>query len=136
MIADFPAWYAAWQQIEIPVHRSFHLVNLLTGTRPGELARLRWQDIDLRERTLTIVAAKAGSDIAVPLSIEIVRALMLARGADPVLVFPGGARLGRHDQLPAQGMDLRRTYRTVAANLRVDEMIAHFLMGHAPAGIS
>jgi hypothetical protein len=31
---------------------------------------------------------------------------------------------------------LRRTFRTVAADCGVDEMLSHFLMGHAPAGIS
>jgi hypothetical protein len=35
-----------------------------------------------------------------------------------------------------QGMMLRRTYRTVAADCGVDEMLAHFLMGHAPSRIS
>jgi hypothetical protein len=32
--------------------------------------------------------------------------------------------------------ELRHTYRTVAADVGVDEMLAHFLLGHAPAGIS
>jgi hypothetical protein len=30
----------------------------------------------------------------------------------------------------------RHTYRTVAANLAVDDLLIHFLMGHAPEGIS
>jgi integrase len=34
------------------------------------------------------------------------------------------------------GVGLRRTFRSVAADCGVDEMLAHFLMGHAPAGIS
>jgi hypothetical protein len=66
----------------------------------------------------------------------IVRALKMAKGADGVLVFPDCAQRGRHDDLPARGVELRRTYRTVAADCGVDEMLAHFLMGHAPAGIS
>jgi hypothetical protein len=31
---------------------------------------------------------------------------------------------------------LRHTYRTVAADLGVDDLLIHFLMGHAPEGIS
>jgi hypothetical protein len=50
-------------------------------------------------------------------------------------VFPGSGRWAK-DDLPATGMDLRRTYRTIAADLGVDELIAHFLMGHAPDGVS
>jgi len=31
---------------------------------------------------------------------------------------------------------LRHTYRTVAADLGVDDLLIHFLMGHTPVGIS
>jgi hypothetical protein len=31
---------------------------------------------------------------------------------------------------------LRHTYRTVAADLKTDNLISHFLLGHAPRGIS
>jgi hypothetical protein len=33
-------------------------------------------------------------------------------------------------------MMLRRTYRTIAADCKTDELIAHFLMGHTPSGVS
>jgi integrase len=33
-------------------------------------------------------------------------------------------------------MMLRHTYRTIAADCGVDEMLAHLLLGHAPEGIS
>ena len=32
--------------------------------------------------------------------------------------------------------DLRHTYRTICADLGIDELISHYLLGHAPAGIS
>jgi hypothetical protein len=51
-------------------------------------------------------------------------------------VFPDCHQLGRHDPLPARGVQLRRAYRTVAADCGVDEMLSHFLLSHAPAGIS
>ena len=40
------------------------------------------------------------------------------------------------DRLPAWGMMYRRTWRTAAADVGVDELIAHFSLGHVPAGIS
>lgn len=40
------------------------------------------------------------------------------------------------DGLPAHGMALRRTWRTVAADSGVDELLSHFMLGHIPAGIS
>ena len=31
---------------------------------------------------------------------------------------------------------MRHTYRTICADLEIDELISHYLMGHAPQGIS
>ena len=137
--ADFPKWYDAWSKIESPTRRAYHLLALLTGARPGELARLKWSDVRPRQRSLVIAHAKAGADIAVPMSIEIVKALRMARDAEDEgeeLVFPGCAQIGHRDKLPARGNMLRHTFRTVCADLGVDELLAHFLMGHAPEGIS
>lgn len=136
---DFPKWQAAWELIESPIRRAYHMTGLLTGARPGELARLKWSDVKPRARALVIGHAKAGADIAIPLSIPIVRALKLARdNADEgeELVFPGCAQVGHRDKLPARGNMLRHTFRTVAADLGIDELLAHFLLGHAPEGIS
>jgi integrase len=134
---DFPKWKAALDKIENPIRRSYHLVNLLTGCRPGELSRLRREDIRPSERVFILRRGKAGSDIRVILSVPIVRALRIALKAhDCQLVFPGAAQIGHRDPLPARGVELRQTYRTVAADVGVDEMLAHFLLSHAPAGIS
>ena len=35
-----------------------------------------------------------------------------------------------------KGQALRHTYRTICADLEIDELITHYLMGHAPQGIS
>ena len=77
------------------------------------------------------------------MSATIARELKRARGAivegNPY-VF--SARAGGHlvkfdvDSLPAHGMALRRTWRTIAADSGVDELIAHFMLGHIPTGIS
>ena len=95
----------AWSKIESPIHRAYHLLAILTGARPGELARLKWSDVRPRQRSLVIAHAKAGADIAVPMSIEIVRALRMARDAEDEgeqPVFPGCAQVGHRDKLPAR----------------------------------
>jgi integrase len=43
---DFGAWRRAWDKIENPIHKGYHLAALLTGCRPTELAMLRESDID------------------------------------------------------------------------------------------
>ena len=48
----FPAWLKAWRKIDSATRQAYHLTELLTGTRPGELARLRWADVKHNERNL------------------------------------------------------------------------------------
>ena len=94
-----------------------------------------------------IRGAKAENDIRVPMSAAVARELKRARDAaraekiESEYVFPGRTS-GSHltsfddDDLPKHGMALRRTWRTIAADCGVDELIAHFMLGHIPAGIS
>lgn len=122
------------------------MIGLLSGMRPGELARLKWSDLLPRQRCFVIRGAKATNDIRVPMSAAIAGAFKIARDAaradkiESEWVFP--ARAGGHivkfdvDDLPAWGMMYRRTWRTIAADLGIDELIAHFCLGHIPAGIS
>jgi integrase len=139
---DFPAWFAAWHQLESPTRRAFHMVNLLTGARPGELARTRWQDHDPEAETLTIGDAKAGNDIPVPLTPAIQDALKLAGDAAPDhkpadLIFPGCAQVGHREKLPTRGHALRRTFKTIAtAHCKVPDDVSAFLLGHVPEGMS
>jgi integrase len=73
--SDFSKWLKACHQIESATRRAYHL----TGTRPGELARLRWANVKHNERNLVIGKAKAGLDIVIPVSDEIAAALQMAR---------------------------------------------------------
>ena len=97
------------------------------------------------ERNLVIGKAKAGHDITIPITEEIAAALRMARDdaaqlglpAEPdALVFPGCSQISAREALPARGNMLRHTYRTVAADLGIDDLLIHFLMGHTPRGIS
>jgi integrase len=80
---DFGAWRKAWDKIESPVHKGYHLAALLTGCRPTELAMIRETDIDLDARRLIIRNAKAGNDISLPITCEIAFALAMAVNAPP-----------------------------------------------------
>jgi integrase len=139
---SFPAWFKAWQAIESKTRRAYHMTNLLTGARPGELARCRWQNIDREAGTLTVGDAKAGNDIPIPLTPAINDALKLAADAEPDhkpgdLIFPGCEQVGHREELPARGNGLRRTFKTIATtHCKVPDDISAFLMGHVPEGMS
>jgi integrase len=141
----YPAWRKAWEAIESPVHRGYHLFCLLTGCRPGEGSRIRRDDIDTDARMFIIRNAKAGKDIHLPITPEIASAISLAVNAEvrphhevkeTDLVFPGCRQISQRAELPIRGQALRHSYSTVAVDLKIDELIRHFLMGHAPKGIS
>ncbi|MGD0023612.1 MAG: tyrosine-type recombinase/integrase [Xanthobacteraceae bacterium] len=135
---QFPAWRKAWEAIGSQTRRAYFLFCLLSGARPTEAARIKWADVDCRKRAVTIRKGKAGLDIVLPMSAPIARALKLARGADQVMVFPfcGHGQLVTADPLPAKGRALRRTYRTVAADLGVNEVLTRLLMGHSLQGVN
>jgi len=148
---DFPNWKSAWDKIKTPSRKALQMTGLLCGIRPGELSRLRWSDLFPKHpesgkpmrRTFLIRDAKAKNNIYVPLSRAIARELKRARDASDGSdwVFPGRTK-GSHitsfddDGLPAHGMMYRRTWRTVAADCSVEELIADFCLGHVPKGIS
>jgi integrase len=146
---DYPAWRAKWDKITSPVERGYHLFCLLTGARPGEAARMSVNDIDLEKRMCVIRKSKGGKsgprDIHFPMSNEIVYALAMATNAEVKphheikrkdLLFPGCAQVSARADLPIRGQKLRHSWRAVCADLEIDGLISHFLLGHAPKGIS
>jgi integrase len=137
---EFKVWLKAWQTLP-PIRRAYHLTGMLTGARPGELARTPWKNLDTRTRTLTIGDSKIGGDIPIPLSSAIARALKLARDhADKSgLIFPGCEQAGHHEPaLPRNGRGhaLRRTFKTLALDCGVSDELSAFLLGHVPPGMS
>lgn len=48
------SWYQAVQQLENRILADFLLLVLFTGLRRQEAATLKWQDVDMKGRTLTI----------------------------------------------------------------------------------
>jgi integrase len=146
---DYPAWRKKWDEIESPIERGYHLFCLLTGMRPGEAARMGLDDIDLEKRMWVIRNIKDRSnkprDVYLPMSDEIIFALAMATGAEYVghhevkradLLFPGCAQVSARVDLPIRGQKLRHSWRAVCADLGIDELISHFLLGHCPKGIS
>jgi len=135
----FPEWYAAVRVLP-RVHHAYHLMNLLTGARPGELARTPWQDNSPDADTFTIGNAKMGNAIAIPTTPQIRACLKIAADALPDhktgdLVFPGCWNNPTRDKLPMRGHALRRTYRTFAHSLGIPDDIGDWLLGDAPEGI-
>jgi integrase len=63
---QLPAWFAAVQAMSDPVRAAYLQGLLLTGARPGELAALRWDDVDFAWQALTL-RDKAEGERTIPL---------------------------------------------------------------------
>jgi integrase len=147
---ELAAWANQLRTLSNPIRREFHLMTLLTGSRPDALARACWEHVDVKRRTLHFPSPKGGARRAfdIPLSRAMIRSLVRLRRAAHVLyphskwIFPAASYEGRlvewkedRHALSQWGRDLRKTFRTVAAVLEVPELFSQTLMNHKSSGV-
>lgn len=150
---DLKGWFLQLAAIDNPIRREFHLMTLLSGSRPSALMAVKPEHIDLRRRFLHIPEPKGGAKRAfdIPLSREMILCLMRAFRFGRIMypaeaaewVFPAASAAGHlmeqkedRRELSKWGNDLRQTYRTLAAMAGVSEFDARLLMNHAIPGVN
>ncbi len=130
---EIAPWFKAVQSLpeSRKVVGDYLLLLVLTGLRRSEAARLRWENVDLAARTLTVTQTKNKNDHTLPLSDFLYRMLLARKQcATSPYVFPGP---GKHGYLaePKKAIqevetlsgiqftphDLRRTFATIVNNL-------------------
>lgn len=151
--ADMAPWFAELTALTNPIRREFHLMTLLSGSRPTALKNVRIEHIDFRCRLLHIPKPKGGVKKAfdIPLSRPMIRCILRAIRAGRILhadhaefwLFPaesGSGHLIEHkeerDVLSKWGNDLRQSYRTLAQAAGVSELDIHLLMNHSLPGVN
>jgi integrase len=128
--------------------RDYLLVLVFTGLRREEAAGLRWDDIDLKGRTLTVPVTKNGTSHMLPLPDFLVSLLRKRRLNTPgEFVFPGSGRTGYLVE-PRKQMkkvseacgvkfclhDLRRTFISIAESLDISSYAVKRLVNHKMTG--
>ncbi|MGH8579539.1 MAG: tyrosine-type recombinase/integrase [Gammaproteobacteria bacterium] len=139
-------WMDAVLALENAHARDYFLVVLLTGLRRNEAMGLRWRDVDLKNRTLTIPDPKNRQAHTLPLS-DYVHELLVRREAESFgdLVFetPRGPlsnlRYAQEEVIERSGVsftvhDLRRTFATVADSLDIPGYAVKALLNHKQPG--
>jgi site-specific recombinase XerD len=150
---DVGGWLKELHALPNPLRREFHLLTLLSGSRPTALKNVRVEHIDLRQRLIHIPKPKGGEDRAfdIPLSRPMIRCVLrtirLGRIVYPeqaeFWLFPADSETGHlveHKEerhvLSKWGNDLRQSYRTLAQAAGVSELDIHLLMNHSLPGVN
>lgn len=141
---ELAAWYQGILNLENELFRDYLLLILFTGLRRNEAAKLKWHDIDLKDRTLIIRDTKNDIAHTLPLS-TFLHELFTRRkqNSDSDFVFPGS---GKHGYIiePRKQMtkvmessniqftvhDLRRTFITIAESLDMSAYALKRLLNH------
>jgi integrase len=141
---QLPAWFAAVQQIGNPAIAAYLQAMLLTGARPGELLALRWEDVNMAWRGLTIHDKVEGERV-IPLT-RYVHHLIAALPKRGEWVFAGAGEqaLTRpaknlNTACEVAGVDhvslhgLRRSFKSLTEWLEIPAGVVAQLMGHKPS---
>ena len=132
----FPEWRRAVEALP-KIRQGYHRLLLLTGMRGESARRLKWTDVNVKARTITLRGApgrKIRKDISIPMTSAIASALKLARPMHEGAIFPGARKWS--DPLPYKGHDLRHSFMSVAADLDIDELQRRLLTAHSLVGIN
>ena len=142
---ELEPWYQGVSQIESDIFRDYLLLILFTGLRREEAASLRWDQVDLKAKTLTIINTKNHEQHTLPLPDYLYDLLSNRKretyGSD--YVFPGTGKGGyiiepRKQMVKVTSVsgvtftihDLRRTFITIAESLDIPAYALKRLLNH------
>jgi integrase len=142
---ELQAWFTGVMALDNETLRDYLLLMVLTGLRRQEAATLKWADVDLTGKTITVRDPKNRRDHTLPLS-DYLFDLLARRKTAAVneYVFPGtgagGYIVEPRKQITkvtdASGIaftphDLRRTFITIAESLDIPAYALKRLLNHA-----
>ncbi len=141
---ELKAWYQGVQKLENVGLRDYFMLTILTGLRRQEAASLRWEQVDMKAKTLKIIDTKNNVPHTLPLSTYLLN-LLQARpaAAKSDFVFPAPSATGhimdsrkQIDKVVASSTihftlhDLRRTFITIAEGLDIPAYALKRLLNH------
>ena len=143
MREQLPVWFEVVQRIGNPVTAAYLQTLLLTGARPGEVLGLRWEDINIKWKGLTI-RDKVEGERVIPLT-PYVSHLIHALSRRNEFVFSGAAGAMSKPHKPhsiacaVAGIDgltlhgLRRSFKSLTEWLEIPAGVVAQVMGHKPS---
>jgi integrase len=146
---ELPEWFKAVQEIKSETVKDYILLLFLTGLRRQEGFKIKWADVDLKERTFLISDTKNKNPLALPMGRYIYDIFKRRNAGDnrKQYVFPGSGRTGHLVEPKKQvsqvfknsGVkfclhDLRRGFITAAESLDISSYAVKALVNHSLNG--
>lgn len=145
---ELPDWFDAVEKLTNNSLRDYLLFVLLTGLRRQEAARLTWEEVNLKTKTLTVAETKNSEPLTLPLSGYLFDLLKERQGkVINQYVFPGSGPLGyiieprraimevrKVSKVKFTVHDLRRTFITIAEGLDIPHYALKRLVNHKMTG--
>ena len=143
---ELKLWYEAVGSLKNQSAKDFMLVLLFCGFRREEAMKLKWSDIDFKEKTITVTDTKNGKPHTLPLSNYLYKLLEDRKNNfyEKDFVFPGTGKKGyicapvdaKNLVINATGIvfsfhDLRRTFITVSESLDIPYAALKKLLNHS-----
>lgn len=139
------AWYEAVNLLPNRTYRDFLLLVIFTGMRRNEALSLSWKNVDFVDRSFKVLETKNGDPLTLPMS-DFIYELLSERKAlvgDSLYVFPSRSKKGFMTE-PKKGVeavvkmtgatfmvhDLRRTFATIAGQLKVPPYALKAMLNH------
>jgi len=144
--SQLPAWFTAVLKLGNPVVSAYLQTVLMTGARPGEILAMKWTDINLMWKGMTI-RDKVEGERVVPLT-PYVSQLLLALPRRNEYVFSSSTAKGGAISIPRsyhvaacrvaglEGLtlhDLRRSFKSLTEWLEIPAGVVAQIMGHKPS---
>jgi len=141
---ELPQLFEAFEKLESQNTRDYLIFLLFTGLRRGEAARLRWDQVDFRDKTFCISDTKNRVPLTLPLS-DYLLELLKRRYKEKLndYVFPGNGKsghitdprrqiknIGKLSGVTFMAHDLRRTFITIAESLDISAYAVKQLVNH------
>jgi len=141
---ELAPWYQGVQKLENETLRDYLLLILFSGLRRQEAAKLRWEQVNLKSKSLTITDTKNREAHTLPLSdylyellhsrklVSISEYVFAGTGAGGYIVEPRKqiAKVIKESEVSFTVHDLRRTFITIAESLDIPAYALKRLLNH------
>ena len=146
---DLASWFESVDSLNGDLVKDYLKVLLFTGLRRQEAMKLRWDQVDLKAKTLTIIDTKNRNPLTLPLGPFILKLLKARKSnaTDSPFVFPGVGKTGHLVESKHQTAqvtkesgvkfclhDLRRVFINTAESLDISSYAVKQLVNHSIGG--